>query len=179
MYQRYPVLFTQKSWSIKESCMPFGISVGYGWSSIIDRVCQDVMSWWEENKDSLDEGFEPQFVQIKEKWGLLRIYMNCDGWDPVFRITQEAEMASGYICEECGTGIDVTTEGGWLLTLCGKCRSDRDNERTKWRFMWRMKTRRLRWKIREWLLRVRNLRKSIDSILGRQNTTRGTGGKSK
>lgn len=59
------------------------------------------------------------FTQIKEKFGTLRVYSSggdeyCQG------IIQMAEAMSGIICEECGAR-GQRREGGWIMTLCGKC----------------------------------------------------------
>lgn len=40
LYEQYPKLFKQKRWSIRESCMPWGVECGQGWYAIIDSVCR-------------------------------------------------------------------------------------------------------------------------------------------
>ena len=44
LYEKYPKLFTQKSWSTRDSCMPFGIETGNGWYNIIDNACR-IIQW--------------------------------------------------------------------------------------------------------------------------------------
>ena len=39
LYKKYPKLFTQKDWSIRDSCMPWGIECGSGWYHILDKMC--------------------------------------------------------------------------------------------------------------------------------------------
>jgi hypothetical protein len=68
--------------------------------------------------------------QIKEKFGILRVYLDYGGMDlnediprQADLIVAEAENASRRVCEDCGSKDDsVTTEGRYLLTQCNACR---------------------------------------------------------
>jgi len=88
--------------------------VGPGWRPLIEKLVDDITK--------LDPTVE--ITQIKEKFGTLRFYI-AGGQDEVYDLIEKAEMESGKICEECGTQDEVTTEGGWVLTLCKKCRETR------------------------------------------------------
>lgn len=109
LIKKYPKLFRQKGLSIKESSMPWGIAVGIGWLPIIEFLCEAIK----------DSGVE--FTQIKEKFGMLRIYTN-NADEYASNLVDMAEMLSGKMCEDCGSVVDVTTEGDYILTLCKKCR---------------------------------------------------------
>lgn len=156
--RKYPMLFRQKDLPMTETCLCWGIDCGYGWSTILDRTCQRLMNWWEdyEEKNRSVLYWKLEFVQIKEKYGRLRIYTNCDGLEQVSRITDDAETASAFICEDCGTSIGteikgVRGEGSWILALCRKCRKDRN----KWRLKWwiRQQWLSVKWKVRKLFLK--------------------------
>lgn len=66
--------------------------------------------------------YHPYAVQIKEKFGGLRIYMagNIEG---MFDIIDKAERKSYKICEFCGAP-GKTRDGSWIFTLCDKCNEE-------------------------------------------------------
>lgn len=58
-----------------------------------------------------------KFVQIKEKFGSLRLY--CDTTPDIISII---ETASHTMCEECGSTREIgITSSGWIKTLCKEC----------------------------------------------------------
>ena len=91
--------------------------VGDGWRPLVEKLVEDIIKIAPKTEIS----------QIKEKYGTLRFYINV-GNDEVYDLIEKAEQESGKTCEECGTKRNVTTEGGWILTLCKSCRKAR-NER--------------------------------------------------
>ena len=97
-----------------KDCFP----VGEGWRPLVTKLVEDIIA--------LDK--EVQISQIKEKYGGLRFYISY-GSDKVFDLIDKAEAQSLLICEQCGTVNNVTTEGGWLLTLCSSCRDAYKKER--------------------------------------------------
>lgn len=63
-------------------------------------------------------------VQVKEKFGTLRFYV--DGGDDCTRgMIRIAEAMSGVMCEECGAPGRSTTSG-WIQTLCEKHAEERN-----------------------------------------------------
>lgn len=64
----------------------------------------------------------PRFMQIKEKYGGLRLY-------GASSLESLLEDLSYHICEECGSMEEVGQTQGWIKTLCKKCanKSDRYN----------------------------------------------------
>lgn len=105
---KYPLCFQNGTYRCFEC--------GEGWYKLIDELCRDIESEIAKQKDP---GF--YVVQIKEKLGSLRFYMN--------RITDEmreriaiAEKESRNTCEFCGSQSNVTeTQSGWIRHLCDKC----------------------------------------------------------
>lgn len=80
--------------------------VGPGWSDLLRRLVDDLFA----------KGWDGRVLQVKEKFGGLRFYINkcADGLDD--RISQ-AEDESYRTCEECGLP-GVARSGGWIKTLC-------------------------------------------------------------
>jgi hypothetical protein len=103
-----------------------GFSLPKGWGPIVWRLCESIA----EYKDC-----KVQVVQIKEKFGSLRFYVNIEANDDdgeisgeVYDLIHKYEDFSSLVCEACGTTVDVksrATKGKyWMLTLCGTCRNE-------------------------------------------------------
>lgn len=94
---------------------------GDGWIPLIEEAKTII------NKYNLDRPEEErlEFVQIKEKWGGLRLYLNYYVPEISDKI-HELEDKSYGICEHCGTNKNVKMERthGWYMTLCDKCRQE-------------------------------------------------------
>ena len=81
-------------------------SVGSGWASLVNEV----FDYIEKNKLTI------KVVQVKEKWGGLRIYTDFIH-DPLDNVIREAEKKSFTMCETCGD-LGQLRSGGWYRTLC-------------------------------------------------------------
>lgn len=67
--------------------------------------------------------YQVEAVQVKEKFGGLRFYID-GGSDEIFTMIHMAEHLSYGICEQCGATKNVTqNETGWISTLCPTCRN--------------------------------------------------------
>ena len=156
--EKYPKLFRDVNRSPKESLMCFGCEHGDGWYDIIDNLCgyitylQKSVSYYvslkEDTKDSDDKSFDGRFhcpdvvfMQIKEKYGTLRVYWNfaeIKNYDEIKsklknpddldeRIKKYGDMVenaidfSEYIssktCEMTGKPGKLYSKG-WCATLC-------------------------------------------------------------
>ena len=98
-------------------------SVGSGWSSLIELAFEELKKY-------------PDFkiVQVKEKFGKLRIYFdeifdknmtkhdfkNKDYQD-FYQFLLKLELKSKEICENCGKKGKLIEKNGWLITSCAKC----------------------------------------------------------
>lgn len=119
LLEKYPLFFPNIYGDYTKTSLAFGLECGNGWFSIMEELCEKIASLG-------DIGFE--FTQIKEKWGLLRVYytfrteIECC-WDKIDELIDAAETKSGHICEHCGSKDDVThkARGGWISTLCNSC----------------------------------------------------------
>lgn len=108
--EKFPRLFEQNR------C---GVYCGDGWYTILEKLCATLNSL----------ATPPHVVQIKEKFGGLRFYVDlregCSEQDAevIDKSIQFTESMSFYVCEDCGTTNDVTVAGrSWLRTLCPACR---------------------------------------------------------
>lgn len=64
-------------------------------------------------------------LQVKEKFGGLRIYLSSDN-DETEAIIRAAEQEASETCEGCGSKENVELRGGgWLRTLCVQCEENR------------------------------------------------------
>jgi len=61
-----------------------------------------------------------EFIQVKEKFGTLRMYVT-----PYIKEVEDiiwmSECFSSKICEHCGSMKDVTQTQGWITTICKEC----------------------------------------------------------
>ena len=99
-----------------------GVAVGDGWLPIIQVLCSHIQThidWRNKTK----EGSVTQVVveQIKEKFGGLRVYFT-GGDEYVEGLVKMAECWSYNTCEVCGER-GKPNKGGWISTLCDKCRN--------------------------------------------------------
>lgn len=99
--------------TLKNNLMAFGWETGKGWYPLIEEMI-------EELKNIKDCDFE--LIQVKEKFGLLRVYVDT-GTDEVYDIISRYETLSSHICEECGKfdTSKMRVHHGWYMTRCDEC----------------------------------------------------------
>jgi hypothetical protein len=119
---RYPLLFSKKDTEDGKMYYPIalGIDCNDGWFHIINNLCFSIYSYC-KNYDKPC----PDVVQVKEKFGTLRFYVN-NGDDTIHQLINFAEGMSVSTCEICGN-IGRTVGGGWVSTLCDKHIIDRSD----------------------------------------------------
>jgi len=86
-----------------------------GWDGLVDQMLLELRE--------IDPDIK--IVQIKEKFGLLRVYFDTlsGRYNELEAIIDKYEALSGQTCESCGTTENVTREGAyWVKTLCKECR---------------------------------------------------------
>ena len=100
---------------------------GKGWYDLIEVFITKMSVLCEEEDDV-------EIIQIKEKFGGLRIY--CQGGTPeVFDLIQRTENKSYEICEVCGNDGTYHNELTWKSTLCPKhFREYLAKDRKDWEF---------------------------------------------
>ena len=92
----------------------FGIECDDGWYDLLRDLIKEIKVIVE--KDNLDV----KVVQIKEKFGTLRFYM--DGLtDDIIKAIAQAEAKSAVTCEICGKPGKLRKVNRWLFTSCDLC----------------------------------------------------------
>lgn len=112
LIEKYPVLFRGKDKPPTESLMCFGCECGDGWFDIIQRVCGLITNHMKYRPECPPV----EFVQIKEKFGTLRLYYN-GGDQYVEGVCSMAEAMSDCVCEVTGARGSLCKAGTWLRTL--------------------------------------------------------------
>ena len=59
----------------------------------------------------------PKVLQVKEKVGVLRVYVR-DGDEAIHAAITRAELRSAITCELCGEAAQLRSQRGWVRTLC-------------------------------------------------------------
>lgn len=104
------------------TCLSDGFAIGDGWEPLLRKVMAEIES--ERLRLPPAEADRVKLFQVKEKWGGLRVYLS-EANDTMSEALDRIERESFGVCERCGaTGDDVFPQGGgWVKTLCPKCRS--------------------------------------------------------
>jgi hypothetical protein len=110
LIKKYPKLFNGINKSPIETCMCFGIETGDGWFDLLDNCCSEL--------STIDADIE--LVQVKEKFGGLRIYLN-NYPEGALEITNKYEEESYKTCELCGSKEGVKSTYGWIMVRCAAC----------------------------------------------------------
>ena len=124
LFNLYPSLFVLRS--NRSYPITYGIDTGNGWYGLLEATCSQLTQV---------ESVEIQFVQVKEKFGTLRLYTKIipkedQKPEKVQRdaawaqgVISAAEAFSSKICEVCGSA-GVLRPGGWYRVLCDTCLAD-------------------------------------------------------
>jgi hypothetical protein len=115
--------------------MCWGFECGDGWFNIIDVLCRQIQNYVDGRLSQQDyllktgqitsaevkTAAELQVTaeQVKEKFGMLRIYTNSFD-EQIVGMIKMAEAMSSRTCEDCG-GVGSPRKGGWIRTLCDSC----------------------------------------------------------
>lgn len=118
LYETYPNLYRQHNLPIDQTCMCWGFECGDGWFGIINDL----------SKKIVEIAPDVEAVQVKEKFGGLRFYIN-GGTDEVYALINKAEDLSYKTCEYCGSTENVTQTRGWIVSLCPLCKLEQEQSR--------------------------------------------------
>lgn len=87
------------------------VAVGEGWFPIIDQLCAAL-----QNMSDYSD-FQIEAVQVKEKFGGLRFYVN--SYDPmVENLISKAEAKASHTCDVCGKEGKMRDLNGYMATRC-------------------------------------------------------------
>jgi hypothetical protein len=134
--EKYPKMFvketvTKRDGTTFERNACWEIAVGDGWYDLVDSLCGVIQN--EVDNDISQHGYrvkrgeakeedKPEQVipvQIKEKFGGLRFYIN-GGNERVHGAIHAAESMSYRICENCGNPGKPNSDG-WIKVYCDPC----------------------------------------------------------
>lgn len=91
----------------------FYFEIREGWYGLVKNLLHVIDDY--VARTPLDGQF--QIVQIKEKWGGLRVYVD-HGDDFIYGAIAVAECMSNSICEVCGAPGEKVVKSNWLRTRC-------------------------------------------------------------
>jgi hypothetical protein len=111
LFEKFP--FVRGSGDITKDLMDFGFECGDGWFQILYALFDAI-----QNLTVVPPDFK--VVQVKEKFGTLRVYTDFSSED-INHLISLAEDASSLVCESCGAPGKLTRNHGWFKTLCDKC----------------------------------------------------------
>lgn len=95
----------------------FGVECHKGWYKLIEPIF-NYIEQYNRNRAPQDQ---IQILQVKEKFGQLRFYVNFST-EHLSNMIEDAEKKSYDICEFCGTEDNVgSTMNGWIWTICLDC----------------------------------------------------------
>ena len=117
----YPELFQD----ILREGREFTLPVGDGWYPIVAKLVREIKEVDEEL------GVQSRVVQIKEKFGALRFYLD-KPQSAHCEMIARAENESTRTCEDCGAPGKMYNDG-WVLTLCREHALDRWQNRFPWK----------------------------------------------
>ena len=114
LISRFPYIRTKANIGLQWGCV---CDCGDGWYNLIYELFEKIESMYKTKNISLDKF---TVVQIKEKYGELRVYTTTN-LQEVHRLIDKYERLSSSICEECGGKGVLHSKHGYLKTLCGEC----------------------------------------------------------
>jgi len=120
LVERWPSWFNTKG-DFRYTGMTLGFTHDDGWFEIIWRLCADLEPLVAEFEQETGSQFE--VLQVKEKFGGLRFYVNCRRNDAIRQRILAAIEESFHTCEICGQP-GLLREGGWIKTLCDEHASE-------------------------------------------------------
>jgi len=114
LFEKYPMLYRGVTRPLTQSLMAFGFECGDGWFKLIDGLSEKLERINVESPDSAIEA-----LQVKEKWGGLRFYVN-GAPQSAYDLIDAAEKESEETCEICGKP-GVIRGHGWVKCCCNEC----------------------------------------------------------
>lgn len=112
-----------KPTSITKGLMALGFDCGDGWLSILSELFEKIDKELLEEY-SFNERKHFKIVQVKEKFGTLRVYCYGNN-DRINELIEKAEQKSAITCECYGRIGATQNKSGWIQTLCKKCRKNK------------------------------------------------------
>ena len=123
LFEKYPLIFIQKSLTPQETAMCRGIACNDGWYNLLDVLCGNIQNHLQNlNRGKVaDQQLVCEAVQVKEKYGGLRFYIT-GGDDYIKGLIGMTESMSYKTCSVCGNKSNPSKGRGWIYTLCSHCK---------------------------------------------------------
>ena len=108
----------------------WGFQCDDGWLPLIDDFCRLVQYNFTRQSKQFPETKQPTIVQVKEKFGTLRVYIENSN-DFIAGALTLAECISARTCEHCGKPgklypiVGTTDSDGWMRVRCPPCEAKR------------------------------------------------------
>jgi hypothetical protein len=121
LVEEFPTFFRDHGGDPRVTCMAFGVCVEKGWFPILFLLCDKI-----REESAKDSSVDFKFLQIKEKFGTLRIY-GSGGNQSIYDLIHKAEEDSAKVCERCGSTEEaepLPTPTNWIKTHCKACREE-------------------------------------------------------
>lgn len=114
-----------------QTAMCWGIDIGDGWYNIMESLCICIDSHIKNlelqkkhapaaESPEDDDIADVEFVQVKEKFGRLRVYTTYAD-DTIDGMITMAAVLSARTCENCGNPGKIDSYFGWYRCLCPNC----------------------------------------------------------
>lgn len=112
---------TKKDIAHKYPWLEIDIDVEVGWFQLVSALCGRLQWYCDQHKIEY-----PKVRQIKEKFGALCFYIDTDPYNKhmtygLFSIIGDYEAMSRFVCEKCGTTVNVGWSTGWIKSICESC----------------------------------------------------------
>ena len=96
----------------------FGVEVEKGWWPLVEPIYNRI-------QELNEQGADIKITQIKEKFGMLCLYVN-HAPSEIRDMIRAAEAQSIHICERCGRPAKrIISTWNWIYTLCPDCLKER------------------------------------------------------
>jgi hypothetical protein len=115
--------------TLQNNLMAFGWECDKGWHPIIEEALdkiEDIINKM-PMQDKLDFQEHFEILQVKEKLGGLRIYINMHP-DEIIKVIEEAQEKALQTCEICGKPGKMREIHWWYKTTCESCYNKRLKE---------------------------------------------------
>jgi hypothetical protein len=112
LFEDFPELYRGRHLPITENRMPYGFCCGDGWFEIIYNLSQQIQNYMQEHPEVAVIA-----VQVKQKFGELRFYMN-RSIPELDALIREATAQSLQTCDLTGQPGVLCQRGYFYQTLC-------------------------------------------------------------
>ena len=114
--EKYPQLlrYVDGSCGRYKNSESYDFQCGDGWHDLVDNMCREIVSLGDPNV---------VLVQVKEKFGYLRVYCEQVENRDVYVVISNHEERSVTTCMSCGNNEGKLGGKGWVNVLCDPCRA--------------------------------------------------------